>query len=74
LSVFCAFFLFLHSLKWDSQPTYEKLNEVLSLDKPLHVIYKFSKWAYRIWVIMIANKRVKKTYTHGKSLGGSKWL
>jgi hypothetical protein len=33
----------------------------LSLDKPLHVIYTVSKLAYRIWVILIANKRVKKT-------------
>jgi hypothetical protein len=31
------------------------------LDKPLHVIYKVSKLAYRIPVILIANKRVKKT-------------
>jgi hypothetical protein len=30
------------------------------LDKPLHVIYKVSKLAYRIWVIVIANERVKK--------------
>jgi hypothetical protein len=30
------------------------------LDKPLHVIYKVSKLAYRIWVILIANERVKK--------------
>jgi hypothetical protein len=29
------------------------------LDKPLHVTYKVSKLAYRIWVILIANKRVK---------------
>jgi hypothetical protein len=32
------------------------------MDKPLHVIYKVSKLAYRIWVILIANKRVKKNY------------
>jgi hypothetical protein len=38
----------------------KKVNEDLSLDKPLHVIYKVSKLAYRIWVILIANKRVKK--------------
>jgi hypothetical protein len=31
------------------------------LHKPLHVIYKVSKLAYRTWVILIANKRVKKT-------------
>jgi hypothetical protein len=30
------------------------------LDKPLHVIYKASKLAYRILVILIANERVKK--------------
>jgi hypothetical protein len=30
------------------------------MDKPLHVIYEVSKLAYRIWVILIANKRVKK--------------
>jgi hypothetical protein len=30
------------------------------LDKPLHVIYKISKVAYRIRVILIATKRVKK--------------
>jgi hypothetical protein len=30
------------------------------LDKPLHVIYKTSKIAYRILVILIANERVKK--------------
>jgi hypothetical protein len=30
------------------------------LDKPLDVIYKVSKLAYRISVILIANERVKK--------------
>jgi hypothetical protein len=30
------------------------------MDKPLHVIYKVSKLAYRIIVILIANKRVKR--------------
>jgi hypothetical protein len=29
-----------------------------TLDKPLHVIYKVSKLAYRIGVILIANERV----------------
>jgi hypothetical protein len=38
----------------------------LSLDKPLHVIYKVSKLAYRIWVILIANERVKKKSTAKK--------
>jgi hypothetical protein len=33
------------------------------LDKPLHVIYTVSKLAYRIKVILIANKRVKKIIT-----------
>jgi hypothetical protein len=32
------------------------------LDKPLHVIYKVSKLAYRIKVILIANERVKKKF------------
>jgi hypothetical protein len=40
----------------------QKANEDLSLDKPLHVMYNVSKLAYRIWVILIANKRVKKEY------------
>jgi hypothetical protein len=43
-----------------SQPTWEKINEDLSLDKPLQVIYTVSKLAYRIWVILIASKTVKK--------------
>jgi hypothetical protein len=34
------------------------------LDKPLHVIYKVSKLAYRIPVILIANERVKKNISH----------
>jgi hypothetical protein len=38
----------------------KKVNEDLSLDKPLLVIYKISKLAYRILVILIANERVKK--------------
>jgi hypothetical protein len=56
--VLCAFFLFLQSQV--RQPA--DLNEDLSLDKPLHVIYKVSKLAYRILVILIANERVKKNY------------
>jgi hypothetical protein len=32
------------------------------LDKPLHVIYKVSKLAYRISVTLIANERVKKKF------------
>jgi hypothetical protein len=31
------------------------------LDKPLHVMYKVSKLAYRIWVILIDNERVKQS-------------
>jgi hypothetical protein len=42
------------------QPTYEKVNEELFLDKPLHVILNKSKLAYRIYVILIANKELKK--------------
>jgi hypothetical protein len=60
--VLCAFILFLHSLERDSQPTKEKVNEDLSLDKPLHVIYKVSKLAHRIRVILIANNKKKAFY------------
>jgi hypothetical protein len=35
------------------------------LDKPLHVIHKVSKLAYRIRVILIDNKRVKKNSVRG---------
>jgi hypothetical protein len=38
------------------QSTYEKVNEGLFLDKPLHAILNKSKLAYRIYVILIANK------------------
>jgi hypothetical protein len=38
------------------------------LDKPLHVIYKVSKLAYRISVILIANERVKKQICSIKKL------
>jgi hypothetical protein len=41
------------------QPTYKKINEVLFLDNPLHVILNKSKLAYRIYVILIANKELK---------------
>jgi hypothetical protein len=34
------------------QPTYEKVNEELFLDNPLHVILNKSKLAYRIYVIL----------------------
>jgi hypothetical protein len=45
------------------QPTYEKVNEELFLDNPLHVILNKSKLAYRIYVILIANKElIKKRY------------
>jgi hypothetical protein len=45
------------------------------LDKPLHVIYKVSKLAYRILVILIANERVKNTYVYIHILTASvvKW-
>jgi hypothetical protein len=36
------------------------------LDKPLHVIYKVSKLAYRIWVILVANKKFKKEEKKGQ--------
>jgi hypothetical protein len=49
------------------QPTYEKVNEELFLDKPLHVILIKSKLAYRIYVILIANK-VKKYISQELSL------
>jgi hypothetical protein len=42
------------------QPTYVKVNEEVFLDKPLHVILNKSKLAYRIYVILIANKELKK--------------
>jgi hypothetical protein len=42
------------------QSTYEKVNEELFLDKPLYVILNKSKLAYRIYVILIANKEFKK--------------
>jgi hypothetical protein len=35
-------------------------NEELVLDNPLHVILNKSKLAYRIYVILIANKELKK--------------
>jgi hypothetical protein len=45
------------------QPTYEKVNEELFLDNPLHVILNNIKLAYRIYVILIANKElIKKIY------------
>jgi hypothetical protein len=40
----------------------KRFNENLSLDKPLHVIYKVNKLAYRIWVILIANRKSYKKY------------
>jgi hypothetical protein len=41
------------------QQTCEKVNEELFLDKPLHVILNKSNLAYRIYVILIANKQIK---------------
>jgi hypothetical protein len=43
-----------------AQPTYEKVNEELFLDNPLHVILNNSKLAYRIYVTLIANKELIK--------------
>jgi hypothetical protein len=42
------------------QPTYEKVNEELFLDNPLHIILNNSKLAYKIYVILIANKELIK--------------
>jgi hypothetical protein len=47
-------------LKRIGQPTYEKVNEELFLDNPLHVILNNSKLAYRIDVFLIANKELIK--------------
>jgi hypothetical protein len=44
------------------QPTYEKVNEELFLDNALHVILNKSKLAYRIYVILIANKELIKKF------------
>jgi hypothetical protein len=47
------------------------------LDKPLHVIYKVSKLAYRIGVILITNERVKKnifTMSDAAVINNSEWL
>jgi hypothetical protein len=45
------------------QPTYEKVNEELFLDNPLHVILNNSKLANRIYVILIGNKElIKKVF------------
>jgi hypothetical protein len=59
LCVFCVrfFCFYIVSSETASRPN-KKVNEDLSLDKSLHVIYKVSKLAYRIWVILIANERV----------------
>jgi hypothetical protein len=38
----------------------QKVNEELFLDNPLHVILNKSKLAYRIYVILIANKGLIK--------------
>jgi hypothetical protein len=39
-----------------------KVNEELFLDNPLHVILNKSKLAYRIYVILIANKEFKNFF------------
>jgi hypothetical protein len=55
------FCFYIVSSETASRPNKKKFNEDLSLDKPLQVIYKVSKLAYGIRVILIANKRVKKS-------------
>jgi hypothetical protein len=52
--------LFTLSCEGSGQPTYEKVNEELFLDNPFHVILNNSKIAYRIYVILIANKELIK--------------
>jgi hypothetical protein len=59
----CVFSVSAVSSETASRPN-KRFNEDLSLDKPLHVIYKVSKLAYRISVILIANERVKKNSHH----------
>jgi hypothetical protein len=56
----CVRFFCFYIVSSETASRSNKFNEDLSLDKPLHVIYKVSKLAYRIWVILIANERVKK--------------
>jgi hypothetical protein len=51
---------YLNQCAYIGQPTYEKVNEELFLDNPLHVILNNSKLAYRIYVILIANKELIK--------------
>jgi hypothetical protein len=60
--VFCVrlFCVYVVSGEIASRPK-KSFNEGLSLDKPLQVIYTVSKLAYRIEVILITNKRVKKS-------------
>jgi hypothetical protein len=73
LFLFCSFWSgdqfiksvhYTHTTKEDKngigQPTYEKVNEELILDNPLHVILNKSKLAYMIYVILIANKELIK--------------
>jgi hypothetical protein len=56
----CVFSVSTVSSETASRPN-KQVSEDLSLDKPLHVIYKVSKLAYEwFWVILIANERVKK--------------
>jgi hypothetical protein len=56
------------------QLTYEKVNEELFFDKSLHVILNKSKLAYRIYVIQIANKELKKSSLLTKSHFSIYWL
>jgi hypothetical protein len=52
---------------WIYQPTYEKVNEELFLDNPLHVILNKSQLAYGIYVVLIANKEFKKSGSHTRN-------
>jgi hypothetical protein len=60
--VLCAFFLCLYivSSETASRPNKKRLMRTYHWISPLHVIWTVSKLAYRIWVILIANERVKK--------------
>jgi hypothetical protein len=60
LCVFCVRFFCFYIVSGETASRPKKRLMRTSLDKPLHVKYKVSKLAYRIWVILIANERVKK--------------
>jgi hypothetical protein len=58
--VLCAFFLFLHSHRWDStsRPKKRLMSNYLWISLFKSYTYTVSNLAYRIWVILIANKSV----------------